>query len=142
MKKVTLIILAIFSFSTILYSSYVDAQTPQPAHITVYYFHGDARCVTCKKLEQYTKEAVEANFKDELASGKLEFKVVNVEEKGKEHYVNDYGLYTKTVILSLSKDGEEVKWANLDKIWEYVGDKTRFIDYVSSGVADMLKEAV
>ncbi len=44
-------------------------------------------------------------------------------------------------ILSLVKDGKEIKWKNLDKIWEYVGNKQRFIDYVKSGVADFLKEA-
>jgi len=106
-----------------------------------YYFHGTARCPTCHKLEQYSKEAIEANFKDALASGKLEFKVVNVDDKGNEHYGSDYQLYTKSLILSLVKDGKEAKWVNLDKIWEYVGNKQRFIDYVKSGVAGLLKEA-
>ena len=44
------------------------------------------------------------------------------------------------LILSLVKDGKEIKWKNMDKIWEYVGNKERFIDYVKSGVADLLKE--
>ncbi|MCX5716040.1 MAG: nitrophenyl compound nitroreductase subunit ArsF family protein [Candidatus Omnitrophica bacterium] len=106
-----------------------------------YYFHGAFRCPTCHKLEQYSKEAIETNFKDALASGKLEFKTINVDEKGNEHYVSDYQLYTKSLILSLVKDGKEVKCKNLDKIWEYAGNKQRFIDYVKSGVADLLKEA-
>ena len=109
--------------------------------VIAYYFHGTFRCPTCHKLEQYSKETIETNFKDALASGKLEFKVVNVEDKGNEHYGNDYQLYTKSLILSLVKDGKQIKWKNLDKIWEYVGNKQRFIDYVKSGVADFLKEA-
>ncbi len=109
--------------------------------VVVYYFHGDLRCPTCYRLEQYSKGAIEGNFKDALASGKLEFKVVNVEDKGNEHYTNDYRLYTKSLVLSLVRDGKETKWKNLDKIWEYVGNKQRFIDYVKSGVADLLKEA-
>jgi len=40
--------------------------------VVVYYFHGTMRCPTCYKLEQYSKEAIETNFKDALASGKLE----------------------------------------------------------------------
>jgi hypothetical protein len=98
------------------------------------------RCPNCHKLEQYSKEAIETNFKDALASGKLEFKVVNVEDKGSEHYGNDYQLYTKSLILSLVKDSKQIKWKNLDKIWEYVGNKQRYLDYVKSGVADFLKE--
>jgi len=118
------------------------AQDSQPAvQVVAYYFHGNIRCPTCHKLEQYSKEAIEANFKDAIASKKLEFKIVNVEEKGNEHYGGDYQLYTKSLVLSLVKDGKEVKWKNLDKIWEYVGNKQKFLDYVQSGVSDFLKEA-
>ncbi len=144
MKKIFLIFLAIaaLSSSSIFISSLAQAEEDaQGAHVVAYYFHGTFRCPTCHKLEQYSKEAIETNFKDALASGKLEFKVVNVEDKGNEHYAKDYQLYTKSLILSLVKDGKEIKWKNLDKIWEYVGNKERFIDYVKSGVADLLKEA-
>ena len=109
--------------------------------VTVYYFHGTFRCPTCHKLEQYSKEAIETNFKDALASGKLSFKIVNMEDKGNKHFVNDYQLYTKSLVLSLTKDGKEVRSRNLDKIWEYVGSKQRFQDYVRDEVAAFLKEA-
>ncbi|MFH0840095.1 MAG: nitrophenyl compound nitroreductase subunit ArsF family protein [Candidatus Omnitrophota bacterium] len=111
------------------------------AKVYAYYFYGTFRCPTCHKLEQYSREAIETNFKDAISSSKLEFKIVNVEDKGNEHYAKDYQLYTKSLVLSLVKDGKEVKWKNLDKIWEYVGNKQRFIDYVKAGVADFLKEA-
>jgi hypothetical protein len=111
------------------------------AHVVAYYFHGSFRCPTCHKLEQYSKEAIETNFNDAIASGRLEYKVVNVEDKGNEHYVNDYQLYTKSLILSLVKDDKEMKWVNLDKIWEYVRNKEKFVDYVKNGVADFVKEA-
>lgn len=110
------------------------------AKIIAYYFHGMFRCPTCSKMEKYSKEAIETNFKDALASGKLEFKVVNVEERGNEHFAQEYQLYTKSLILSLVKDGKEIKSKNLDKIWEYVRNKQRFIDYVTEEVRNLLKE--
>lgn len=144
MKKLLLVLLAVAALTSsgiVLAPLAQAAENAQGAHIVAYYFHGTFRCPTCHKLEQYSKEAIETNFKDALASGKLEFKVVNVEDKGNEHYGNDYQLYTKSLILSLVKDGKQIKWINLDKIWEYVGNKQRFIDYVKSGVADLLKES-
>ncbi|MFA4992990.1 MAG: nitrophenyl compound nitroreductase subunit ArsF family protein [Candidatus Omnitrophota bacterium] len=143
MKKLFFILLSVAALSSIgiILSPLVQAsEDAKGAHVVAYYFHGQMRCPTCHKLEQYSKEAIETNFKDALASRKLEFKVVNVEDKGNEHYGSDYQLYTKSLILSLVKDGKEIKWKNMDKIWEYVGDKQRFIDYVKSGVADLLKE--
>ena len=118
-----------------------SADSPSSSKITAYYFHGKFRCPTCTTMEKYSKEAIEANFKDALASGKLEFKAVNVQERGNEHFVNDYQLYTKSLILSLVKDGKEVKSKNLDKIWKYARNKQRFSDYVTEEVANFLKEA-
>ena len=108
--------------------------------VIAYYFHGSFRCPTCHNLEQYAKEAIENNFKEELAEGSLIFKTVNVEEKGNEHFVNDYQLYTKSLVLSLVKDDKEVKYENLDKIWEYVRDKTKYMNYVKNEVAIFLKD--
>ena len=144
MKKVFFVLLAVAALSSvgIIFSPIAQAvENVSGAHVVAYYFHGQMRCPTCHKLEQYSKEAIEINFKDELTSGKLEFKVVNVENSGNEHYGKDYQLYTKSLILSLVKDGKEIKWKNMDKIWEYVSNKKRFVDYVKSGVADLLKEA-
>ena len=137
------VLLAVVALSSSIFlsPSAQAVENAKPAHVVAYYFHGTMRCPTCHKLEQYSKEAIETNFKDVLRSGKLEFKVVNIEDKGNEHYGEDYQLYTKSLILSLVKDGKETKWKNLDKIWEYVGNKEKFIDYVKSGVADLLKEA-
>ena len=144
MKKLFFALLAVaaLSISIIFVSPSAQAgEDAPPAHIVAYYFHGSFRCPTCHKLEQYSKEAIEDNFKDAIASGRLEYEVVNVEDRGNEHYANDYELYTKSLILSLVKDGKEIKWVNLDKIWEYVGNKEKFIDYVKAGVSDFLKEA-
>jgi hypothetical protein len=142
-KKLFLILLAAVAISsgTILALPAQTVEGSGGAHVTAYYFHGSFRCPTCRKLEQYSREAIETNFKDAIASGRLEYKVVNVEDKGNEHYGSDYQLYTKSLILSLVKDGKEKKWVNLDKIWEYVGNKERFVDYVKTGITDFLKEA-
>ncbi len=133
-----LIIVAVVSAGVVLTINLACAEQTSTAKVIAFYFHGSFRCPTCHKLEQYSKEAIETNFKEALASGKLEFKAVNVEDKGNEHFVNDYQLYTKSLILSLVKDGKKVKSENLTKILEYVGNKQRFIDYVKNGVADFL----
>lgn len=112
---------------------------PIDQKVIAYYFHTTMRCPTCHKLEQYSKEAIENNFKSELASGKLEFKVINVDNKGNEHFINDYQLYTKSLVLSLVRSGKEVRSKNLAAIWELVGNKEKFSDYVRKEVAGFLK---
>ena len=143
MKKHTLFLFLIVALAGNLFlgsTPAIAAGAVLGGTITAYYFHGTFRCPTCRKLEQYSKEAIESNFKNALSSGKLAFKVVNIESKGNEHYVNDYQLYTKSLVLSLTKDGKEIRSKNLDKIWEYVGNKQRFQDYVRAEVSAFMKE--
>ena len=108
--------------------------------VVAYYFHGSFRCATCTAMEDYSRQAIETNFKDELDSGKLEFRAVNVEESDNKHYVNDYQLYTKSLILSFMKDGKEEKSKNLDKIWQLARNKQKFIDYVTSEIKSFLED--
>jgi hypothetical protein len=92
-------------------------------------------------MEKYSREAIETNFQDAVAAGKLEFKAVNVEEGGNEYFVQDYQLYTKALILSMVQDGNEIKHKNLDQIWQLARNKQKFMDYVVNEVNEFMKEA-
>ncbi len=108
--------------------------------VIAYYLHGDRRCATCIKLEAYSREAIEAGFVSDLEAGGLVWRVVNFEDEGNEHFVDDYELYTKAVILSRISDGKETGWKNLDKIWELVGDQEKFTEYVQSETEAFLSQ--
>lgn len=137
MRKLFLVILAVVAVISPSTAFTADANS---AKVIAYYFHGSVRCYTCNMMEKYSKEAIGTNFKDDLASGKLEFKAVNVENRGNEHFVDDYKLYTKSLILSLVKDGKEVKSKNLDKIWQLTRNKQKFIEYVTAEVNALMKD--
>lgn len=140
MKK--LLFAALAAFMVIgAFSLAAAAEDKRASKVTAYYFHGSFRCFTCINMEKYSKEAIETNFKDSLQSGKLEFRAVNVEERGNEHFVKDYQLYTKSLILSFIKDGKEVKSKNLDKIWTLAREKGKFIEYVTNEVKAFMKDA-
>jgi len=117
---------------------------PQPAEkladskIIVCYFYGDVRCPTCRKFETYTKQALDEAFADELADGRIEYRLVNVDRNENKHYINDYQLYTKTIIIAESKDQQQLRWKNLEKIWKLVGNKPKFFDYIQTQVHDYL----
>jgi len=81
-------------------------------------------------MEKYTNEAIKTNFSQELAQGKLTFTTVNVDEEGNKHFINDYKLYTKHVILSQMEKGKEVRWKNLDQVWVLVRSPEKFKEYI------------
>jgi hypothetical protein len=107
--------------------------------IIVFYFHGNMRCPTCYKLETYAKSEVESAFAGAIKTGMVEWKTVNVDEKENEHFNADYKLYTKSVIVSMMKDGKELSWKNLDKIWELVHEEGRYREYIRNEVQACLE---
>ena len=78
--------------------------------VIVYYFHGKFRCGTCKRIEQLTREAVREFFEDEIGTGKVKLKIVNVEEKGNRHFAKSYQLFTRSVVISDIVNGKEKQW--------------------------------
>src|SRR3989338_4164669 len=117
MEKIFQIIFAVMALiSSGLVLTPVSAEEKnQSGQIMVYYFHGDFRCSSCMKIEEYTKESMNRNFNDKIQSGTIVFKILNTDEKDNEQYARDYQLYTKSVVVSLIKDGKEIKWKNLTK---------------------------
>ena len=116
--------------------SSVNSPVVEPNQQTVvYYFHGDVRCPTCHKLESYAKESLDTYFAKDVADGKIKWIPTNVDTAGNEHFVKDYELVTKSVILSRMVDGRQVAWKNLDRIWDLVSDKDKYLAYIRDNVA-------
>ncbi|MGD2093639.1 MAG: nitrophenyl compound nitroreductase subunit ArsF family protein [Phycisphaerales bacterium] len=106
--------------------------------VIVYYFYETVRCPTCRKFESYTQEILQSTFAEEMEKGNLIWKMVNTDEPGNKHFRDDYGLYTKSIVLVKISGGKQVKWKNLEKIWERVGDKDAFVKYIQDEIREYL----
>lgn len=106
--------------------------------VIAYYFHVTVRCVTCRTIENYSREAIEQGFARELRGGALEWRPINVQLQENRHFVQDYRLYTRSLVLVKMRDGKQVEWRNLEKVWDFVGDKSQFLKYVQSNVKTYL----
>ncbi len=137
MKRVSLLVGIVVFFVSLFISALVAEVADK---VIVYYFYTNYRCPTCLKLEQYTKEAVEQYFSEEIKTGTVEFRAINTDEKENSHFTKHYELYTKSVVLSLVKDGKEQEYKNLPKIWEHVGDKGQFLTYIQAETDAYLAE--
>lgn len=113
------------------------ATTPE---LIAYYFHTTARCVSCKKIEAYATEAIETGFAEAIKAGTLKFESVNIDEDENKHFIKDFQLYTKSVVVCDMDNGELKEWKNLTKVWQLLGDKDEFVRYVQDEINAYLKE--
>jgi hypothetical protein len=106
--------------------------------VIVYYLHGNTRCPTCRTIEAYAQEAVESGFADELKDRRIQWQVINYESPGNEHYATDYDVVAPNVVLAKFKGGKQVAWKGLPEVWEHVGDKPTFVDFVDTSLREFL----
>ncbi|HAT71705.1 MAG TPA: hypothetical protein DCS63_02685 [Elusimicrobia bacterium] len=104
----------------------------------VYYFYTNTRCSSCQTIEAYTREAVAARLAAGYKGWKIEFRGVNVDEAANGHFVQDYWLNSKAVIVQKFAGDKTLNWGKLDKVWTLIGDKEKFMDYVASETRRLL----
>lgn len=105
--------------------------TTKPVRRTIaYYFHTTARCASCLKIEAYSREALETGFAKEIARGDLEWRMVNIDQPEHAHFVKEYQLFTKSLVLVEETGGERGRWKNLPRVWSLLTDAPGFRRYV------------
>jgi len=107
--------------------------------IIVYYFHGNRRCNTCRTIEAYAKEAVEGKYTEQLEAGRLRWDVVNTDEQENEHFLEEFGLVSSSLVVA-EMDGDRVtRFQVLQDVWTLVRDKPSFIEYVQRSIGEYIR---
>lgn len=107
---------------------------PSGTKVVAYYFHLTARCTTCRTIESYSREVIEQRFAGELTKGRLEYKMVNVQLPENRHFVKEYQLFTKSLVLVRFENGKQAEYKALNDTWQLVGDKQSMQSYVEREV--------
>jgi ssDNA-binding Zn-finger/Zn-ribbon topoisomerase 1 len=115
----------------------VTESTPENGLVATY-FHGEVRCPTCRNIEKYAQQAIEEKFAKELGAGDVQWRTMNYETPANQHFADDYGIVSSTVVLVRMVDSKPTQWRNLEKVWNHVGNQAAFTKYVQSEAKEML----
>ncbi len=107
-------------------------------NVIVYFFDSDKECTTCTNLKNYAYEALQTYFPSQLASDEIAWRVFNVDKPENEHYVTEFGLYSKSVVVVRMEDGRQTRWKNLESIWELVYNKPAYLEYIRAEIRDFV----
>lgn len=107
--------------------------------VVLTYFTTNFCCPSCYQIEDLIRRTLETRFAEELASGTLVFRTINFDQPGNRHYVNDYQLVSKTVIVSRREGGQETGWNNLQEVWMKLSSPADFQAYIAAKVEASLK---
>ena len=118
------------------------AVKPDEGYSTViaYYFHRTIRCPGCLEIEAAAQRAIETGFETQIANEKLMWVPLNLDEPGSEEFEKEFDVSVSTLIIAKVQDGNHTKYKKLEKVWDYIGDPTKFDEYVRTEVKEFLNE--
>ena len=100
-----------------------DAAPPRPDALVVYYFRGNVRCPACRTLEACSREVVAERFSTAVAAGRIEWRAIDYQAPGNEHFLTDFQMLTGGVVLVEFRDGRAKRWTALPETWNMTGDR-------------------
>jgi hypothetical protein len=94
--------------------------------LTAIYFHAPHRCPTCKKIEAYTHEALQPAIADK----QIVWKVADYTASENAVMVDRFKVLTSTVVLTETRNGEVVRFRNVEEVWDHTHNQTEFVAFM------------
>lgn len=114
-------------------------ESPQSQQaVIVTYFTTDVRCESCLQIEALTQQTLKEHFAQELAAGNLRFRTLNIDRQENKHFIQNYNLAFKTVVVSTERQGTVIHWQKLDDVWTRLNDPEAFKAYVAAPIRSRL----
>ena len=105
----------------------------------VYYFHATMRCEGCIRIEDFTQSSLQSSFSKQLQDSLIKFSSIDFLQPENGHFQDDYQFDSQTLVISKRVNGKEVKWKNLDKIWDVSSDPEKFKKYITKEIKKFIK---
>ncbi|MFZ2193299.1 MAG: nitrophenyl compound nitroreductase subunit ArsF family protein [Candidatus Moraniibacteriota bacterium] len=146
-----ILLVAVFFIGTIYSDNYLVAdqnvkenskvsekQISKPAEkVQVFLFHSTNRCSSCITAGKYTSEAMEQNFPEELKSGKIEFREINVDLPENKEVANKFKASGTSLFINPIIDGQDNIKEEM-QAWRLLSDKQGFITHLSNKIKALI----
>ena len=136
MKKLLLLCLTLMAI--IIGPATNAPAAPEGEKVILYFFHGDIRCTTCLAFEKFSREAL-AEFSKEEQDGRIEWREVNFDRPENKHFIKDFALFDKGVVLARERGGQVIRWKNIEEVWDLYDNEAGFVAMLSKQISDFLK---
>jgi len=118
--------------------------TPEPqgevSQVNIVYFHRTNRCHSCQYSEAQTRATLDTYFADELASGKITFVSVDVQDESNAAIIEKYGSYGPQLFISVLK-GDSESYTEVQEFWDFIDDDEGFSNLIIDKVNEALEAA-
>ena len=118
--------------------SVIDIKLPKVDKVEVFLFHNTQRCVSCINIGKYTKQTIDNNFSEELASGKIIFREINIDLPENYQLAEKFEAAGSSLYINTIRGDKDYIEQDLT-VWRLVGDEIKFEKYLKDKIDNILK---
>lgn len=109
--------------------------------VVVYYFHRKFDCQSCEVLEATLRPTLETAYADHFGTGRLAMCVINLDDPDNRHYLDQFEIFSSSVIIVKKKSGVISRYKNLDSIWDFYDNGEAISNLLQKEVSGFLSES-
>jgi len=116
----------------------VESQKSKPAEkVQVFVFHSTLRCYSCVTAGEFAKKTLEQKFPDELESGKIEFREINVDLPENKEVAAKFKAAGTSFFINAIIDGKDNIKEEV-KVWQLISNEQAFREYLANNLEQLL----
>lgn len=96
------------------------------------YFHAPHRCPTCRKIESFSHAALAP----QIEAGQIAWQIADYTADDNALLVDQFKVFTSTVVLVEVQDGQVIRWTNLEEVWNHTSDQADFTAFIDQAWAE------
>lgn len=98
--------------------------------VEVFLFHRTQRCATCVAIGKLSGQAVEEEFAGEVASGKVVFREINIDEPQNKALAGKFQASGSSLFINAVRDGKDNIREDME-VWRLTGDPEAFKKHIA-----------
>ena len=114
------------------------SESPVAEKIEVFLFHATQRCPTCIRIGQLSKATVEERFPEQLKSGKIDFREINIDLPENEALAEKFQAGGSALFINAIMNGQDsIKEDTM--VWQLAGGTAdKFKDYLENKLNNLM----
>ena len=105
--------------------------------VEVFLFHRTQRCTTCIAIGKLSGQTVEERFGQEVLSGKVVFREVNVDEPQNKELAEKFKASGSALFINAIRGGSDNIQEDVN-VWRLTGDEAAFKNYLAGKINGLL----
>jgi hypothetical protein len=117
--------------------SAMKIELPEVERVEVFLFHGTRRCISCINIGKYAKKTVEENFAEEIKSGRIIFKEINMDLPENRGLAEKFQASGSSLFINTVRGGKD--YIEQDSmVWRLVEDEVAFEAYLKDKIGRIM----